>query len=224
MLLRLRRSRCRNETRFEHLHGNEWLKLIDHKRFLPADHLLVFTLHYCPLFNSKQNHIPLDEILLSNSGRAVSVCRSNEAPSFITVWLAPNASALLFSLVLSDVSNWMGLFLKGRGKDKLTEKAFPSLNIAFSRFPPKHLHFRRKLSQVINIAIVRIGQCFQHLLHRQLFSCPSEQDHSQQSHAAPGTWKTMLASPDLQPLPSPTASASRTLPALLLGGCFERLL
>lgn len=34
----------------------------------------------------------------------------------------------------------------------------------------------------------------------------------------------MLASPDLQPLPSPTASASRTLPALLLGGCFERLL
>lgn len=34
----------------------------------------------------------------------------------------------------------------------------------------------------------------------------------------------MLASPDLQPLPSPSASARRTLPALLLGGWFERLL
>lgn len=42
--------------------------IIDHPRFLPADHLSAFALCYYPLSSSKWNYFLPDEILLGNSG------------------------------------------------------------------------------------------------------------------------------------------------------------
>lgn len=42
--------------------------IIDHTRFLPADHLSAFALCYCPLSCSKWNYFLPDEILHGNSG------------------------------------------------------------------------------------------------------------------------------------------------------------
>lgn len=105
--------------RFEHLLVNAWLELIiDHKSFLPADHLLAshFIIALYPAVNGIMPF--LMRFSLAVLAGSVSGCRTHEAPAFVTV--SPGTERSHFAL--SSVCSWIGLFLNGQGKDKLNRK------------------------------------------------------------------------------------------------------